>query len=386
MKILMYADGFGVPTQTFITQDVKYLAQNHELVFVCTIIGSDVVVPNVSVEHIPFKHSLIKKILWKTDISLVYRNKVFKDKLDTIIADFKPDIIHCQFGIEALRFIDNLVDTSIPLVIQFRGYDASRMLQKKSYVKKLREVLNQKNHYSIFVADSLRKNLNHYGINTKNSMILHSGIDLSKFKRDKTIVKKDTITFLQISSLKSKKGHSYTLRAFAKFIANQTSKKYMLKLTGDGEERTTLERLTKTLNIEDNVEFIGFVSHREAKVLLQEADIFVHHSITPDDGDEEGIPNAIMEAMAMELPVISTYHAGIPELVKEGVNGYLVAEKDIEMYARRMQDILKWDKLKINRETIEKEFEINYHIRKLEAFYEEMVLSSSNDNSNSSKN
>lgn len=368
----MYADGFAVPTQTFITQDVKYLAKNHDIVFVCTIVKSNIQIPNVKVEHIPFKHSIWKKILWKTDILLDYNNKKFKKRLNSTIEAFKPDIIHCQFGIEALRLIDNLEDMSIPVVIQFRGYDASRMLRKKSYVNKLKEVLNRKNYYSIYVADSLRQNLNRYGINTKPSMILHSGINLDKFKREDKIVKKDTFIFLQISSLKSKKGHSYTLKAFARFLSLQTSKKYVLKFTGDGEERVMLEHLAKSLKIQNNVEFIGFVSHEEAKVLLQEADVFVHHSITPDDGDEEGIPNAIMEAMAMELPIISTYHAGIPELVKTEINGYLVPEKDIEIYSKRMHDILKWTRLKVNRETIEKEFEINYHVKKLEEFYLEM--------------
>ena len=57
--------------------------------------------------------------------------------------------------------------------------------------------------------------------------------------------------------------------------------------------------------------------------------MFVHHSITPQNGDEEGIPTSIMEAMLMKLPILTTYHAGIPELVKHGENGLLCKEKDV---------------------------------------------------------
>lgn len=372
MKILMYADGFAVKTQTFITQDIKYLAKNHEILFICTKIYNTLSIPNVTIKEIPFKHSFIQRKLWQYDIKLDYHNKHFSKKISELIHDFNPDIIHCQFGIESLKFIDNLPDVTIPLAIQFRGYDASRMLQKKSYVKRLQEILNRKDYYSIFVADSLRQNLKKHSISVEKSMILHSGIDLNRFAKQ-TDTARDEFVFLQVSSLNQKKGHEYTLKAFAKFLSSQNIKKYKLILTGDGERKPFLEQLTLDLNIEKYVDFVGFVSPDEAKVLLQNADVFVHHSVTPDDGDEEGIPNAVIEAMAMELPILSTYHAGIPELVEDGVNGYLVKEKDINMYATRMNDISKWSKLKINREVVVKEFEIDIHIKKLETFYLKML-------------
>jgi len=372
MKILMYADSFGAGTQTFITQDVKYLSKKHDLLFICTMIDDSNTLPDINVKVIEFNHHFFKKKLWLYDIHLSYRNSHFRKQLNKIIDEFKPDLIHCQFGIESLKLIDNIENKKIPLVIQFRGYDASMMLKKNSYVKRLREILDQENYYSIFVAESLRKNLKKHAINVKNSMILHSGIDLNKFIREED-TKHDSFTFLQISSLNKKKGHEYTLKAFSKFLSLQKSKKYKLVLTGDGERKVQLAYLVKELGIENYIEFVGFVSHEKAKVLLQNADVFVHHSITPENGNEEGIPNALIEAMAMELPVLSTYHAGISELVNDGINGYLVEEKDIESYASRMADIISWKKLKLNREVVAEEFEIGQHIAKLEAFYLKMT-------------
>ena len=372
MKILMYANSFGVGTETFISQDVAHLSKKHDLLFICTKVDRSHTLPSGNVKVLNFKRHYLQKKLWRYDIRLSYRNNSFKNQLNKIIDAFNPDIIHCQFGIASLKLIDNIKNDTIPLVIQFRGYDASRLLNKKSYVKRLQKVLNKRNYYSIFVSKSLRENLKKYSINVKNSMILHSGIDINKFVREEG-TEHDDFTFLQVSSLNQKKGHEYTLKAFAKFISLQKSKKFKLVLTGDGERKTQLIYLTQQLEIQDYVEFVGFVSPQEVKVLLQNADVFVHHSITPENGDEEGIPNALMEAMAMELPVLSTYHAGISELVRDGINGYLVKEKDVESYALCMADIVSWKKLKLNREVIAEEFEIGKHIAKLEEFYLKMI-------------
>jgi len=374
MKILMYAQSIGTVTETFIHQDAVHLSKNHELLYVCDTIadsGNYTLYDNIKViEADPL--SIIRRVLWKFDIHMNLYDTRFSKELNQTIEEFQPDVIHCQFGIQALKLIDNLESHDIPLVIQFRGHDASDLLRKKSYVKRLQEVLDRDNYYSIFVAGSLRENLRKKGINIEKSMILHSGIDLTKFvvEKDKT---HDTFTFLQVSSLEERKGIEYTLEAFSKFLSEQSSKKFKLVLTGDGKRKPGLVTLVEKLGLQEHVEFVGFVSPAEAKELMHNADVFVHHSITTDDGNQEGIPNALMEAMAMELPVLSSYHSGIPELVTDGENGYLVEERDVDTYATRMTDIISWGKMKKNREVIANEFEIGIHIKKLEAFYTQMV-------------
>ncbi len=376
MKILMYAQSIGTVTETFIHQDAVHLSKKHDLLYLCDTIadsGNYTLYDNIKIiESDPM--NIIKRALLKFDLHMNYYDKRFSQTLTQIINTFKPDIIHCQFGTQALRLIDNLENSQIPIVIQFRGHDASDLLNKKAYVRRLREVLNRENYYSIFVAGSLRENLRKHGINVHNSMILHSGIDLTKFVVEKN-KEHETFTFLQVSSLEERKGIEYTLEAFAKFLSRQESKNFKLILTGDGQRKSSLVNLVEKLNIQKYVEFVGFVSPREAKELIQNADVFVHHSITTDDGNQEGIPNALMEAMAMELPVLSSYHSGIPELVTDGVNGYLVKERDVDTYALRMADILDWGRMKVNREVIAEEFEIGKHIAKLETFYMKILKS-----------
>ncbi|MEL6592627.1 MAG: glycosyltransferase, partial [Bacteroidota bacterium] len=111
----------------------------------------------------------------------------------------------------------------------------------------------------------------------------------------------------------------------------------------------------------------------QARSLLASAECFVHHSVTATNGDTEGIPNAIMEAMAMEVPVIATIHAGIPELVEDGVNGYLIKEKDVKAYTKAMHDILVWPRKPENREKVLSAFERKQHARSLAQIYQQAV-------------
>ena len=108
--------------------------------------------------------------------------------------------------------------------------------------------------------------------------------------------------------------------------------------------------------------------------MFENADYFIHHSIVDSRGDMEGIPNALMEAMAMELPVISSIHSGIPELVEDGVNGYLVKEKDVTNYAKRFEDILNFGYLSINREKVIEKFELRAHKRILSQLYQKSII------------
>jgi len=127
--------------------------------------------------------------------------------------------------------------------------------------------------------------------------------------------------------------------------------------------------LVKNLDIENNVEFVGYVKPERAIELMKRSHVFVHHSIISKNGDQEGIPNALMEAMAMELPVLSTKHSGIPELVQDGENGFLVDEKNIQLYTERMNEIIKWKTVPENRIVIENKFEMTIHNKKLESIY-----------------
>jgi colanic acid/amylovoran biosynthesis glycosyltransferase len=107
-------------------------------------------------------------------------------------------------------------------------------------------------------------------------------------------------------------------------------------IAGEGEVRAQLEAQISRLGLAGSVHLLGFLAPDELLRRLHAADLFVHPSRTAPSGDQEGIPNALLEAMATGLPAVTTRHAGIPEAVRDGENGWLVAENAADELAERM--------------------------------------------------
>ena len=139
--------------------------------------------------------------------------------------------------------------------------------------------------------------------------------------------------------LVEKKGHEYSIKAIAKAIINHKNIIYLI--AGDGHLRNKLESLVSELGIKNHVKFLGAVEQEEALKLYQQAHIFILPSVTSSNGDQEGIPVVLMEAQSAGLPVISTYHSGIPEAVIDGKSGFLVPEKDVNALAQKMEYLIE---------------------------------------------
>jgi colanic acid/amylovoran biosynthesis glycosyltransferase len=132
--------------------------------------------------------------------------------------------------------------------------------------------------------------------------------------------------------------------------------------------------LAKKLKISDKVTFSGWAMHEKVVRILNQSHIFLLPSITAGNGDEEGIANALKEAMAMGLIVVSTYHAGTPELITNGVSGFMVPEKNSNALADSITHIIKhpeiWKSIGLAaRQKIENEFEIKQSIKDLEIIF-----------------
>jgi colanic acid/amylovoran biosynthesis glycosyltransferase len=372
----MYSEGYGGLTTTFIQNEVRYFANEHELYYIFE--RSDRSIPNVQELSIPFNISpVVRKLrwwMWNLDLACNFRSSSYQKELEKTLDEIQPDIIHCHFGYEALKFLQN-TDTKIPILVHFHGYDASQMLSKKSYLKAIKKEFVRLKVSPIAVSNYMRASLENSGMNMAHSYLLRYGIDLSKFEPTIHSEKQSSgTTFLQVSSLAEKKGHEFTIRALAIALESNPGMKDLIqmKFTGDGPQKKQLEALVSALGVSSNVNFVGSKDPDDVVKLLDEADIFIHHSITASNGDKEGIPNAIMEAMAMRLPVLTTYHSGIPELVQHGVNGLLCEEKDIQTLASQIVEIASWKKLEANRQVVDRDYNMDRHNHKLESFYLEL--------------
>ena len=195
------------------------------------------------------------------------------------------------------------------------------------------------------------------------------GVDLKKFKRTRHDSKSNDKTFIQVGAFNDKKGQLITIKSFNKFIKKYANKNAKLVFVGDGKNLKKAKKIVSDLNISEFVFFKGRLNQSEIIEELNVADVFVHHSITSKKGDQEGIPNALVEAMAMEMPVLTTFHSGIPELVSHCVNGFLCEENDVLTYSEQMNQIYNWGYRKENRDLIEKKFSLKKHIEKLNEMY-----------------
>ena len=194
----------------------------------------------------------------------------------------------------------------------------------------------------------------------KKIHIIHCGIDTEEFQASNE--KKDTPPMiLAVGQLTERKGFFYLLRAAA--LLRKKKIEFTCNIIGDGEEREKLITETSRLHIEDKVHFLGRLPQETVKKYLNRASIFVLPSIITSSGGREGIPVALMEAMSMQLPVISTKTVGIPELIENGHEGFLVAEKNpidlAEALERLLTDLELRSKFGINaRWKVIKEFNI----------------------------
>jgi glycosyltransferase involved in cell wall biosynthesis len=178
---------------------------------------------------------------------------------------------------------------------------------------------------------------------------------------------------LQVSSFQERKGHKYTLEAFKRFIDLSESKPYYFIIVGLGELEGEIKDQIKALQLSNFVEVREPITPAEMVELSSKVNCFVHMSVTTKNGQMEGLPNVILEAMSLELPIMATLHAGIPEIVEHGKNGILCEERSIEEYVEAFKTIVTWKPLSINREKIIEQFSLKSHMKKLFVIYDELT-------------
>ena len=383
MKILYISD-HGPYINTFIRQDVEYLSKVHNVLYIATESDKQYYNKKVRTKLVKYPSSSFKsRFRWRLEklgLHFNWSDKNFALRLKNEVDNFNPDIIHCQFLYESGKLLQN-IKSKTPVIVNIRGYGASTKLENKKYVAWLKKLANHNNVFPIYVCNHLKKNLISKNVIFKNEgIILYTGVDLKKFKRTKYDLKSRNKTYIQVGNFNDKKGQFITIKSFNKFIKKYDNKNAKLVFIGEGKNLKKAKKLVADLNISEFVFFKGKLNQTEIINELEAADVFVHHSITSKKGDQEGIPNAIVEAMAMEMPILTTFHSGIPELVSNGVNGFLCEENDVLTYSEQMNQIYNWSYKKVNRKVIENKFSLKKHIDNLNEFYN--ILKKNEENTN----
>lgn len=219
--------------------------------------------------------------------------------------------------------------------------------------------------------------------------LVYHGIDVERFTRGNTsqvVPMRSRGTdgehlpmILSVGRLVEKKGFDTLLRAYG--LLRDQGLRFRAVICGDGEKRQELEDLIEELDLQEFVELPGAILQDELVEVYRQADLFALACQILDNGDRDGLPNVLVEAASMEVPIVATDVSGVPELVDDGINGFLVPSRDPRALADRMAKLLTDVSLRrqfaqAGRERVLRDFDLQNNTRRiLGLFHEVMGLS-----------
>jgi colanic acid/amylovoran biosynthesis glycosyltransferase len=306
--------------------------------------------------------------------ALLYRGEF--DVIRRVLLRRDPDLMHVYFGNTGVHLLPLIERWDRPCVVSFHGMDVQRRENERGYEANLRKLLRLI-PLVLVRSQSIAERLIELDCDPQKIRLNRTGIPLEGFPyRIRSIPADGAWTVVQACRLVPKKGLATALRAFARFAKAFPNSRFLI--AGEGPLRPDLEKLAQQLNLQTSVRFLGFLSQPDLRELYESAHLFMHPSELPQDSNQEGIPNSMLEAMASGLPVVATRHGGIPEAVTDDVSGLLLPERDDEGLANALcklvKDPARWTAMgAAASETVAREFAQPRQIESLESAYFEAI-------------
>ncbi|MFS0889756.1 glycosyltransferase [Peribacillus frigoritolerans] len=281
--------------------------------------------------------------------------------------------IHAHHGSHGQEILPLCEKYNIPLIVSIRGRDGSDRPEIFKKNAKRYSALNKHGAHYYPVCQYLAEGLRRLGIPAKNMHVLYGGIELDLFPYvNRTLPTVGEIRVLSVGRLVDKKGFVTLIKAFKHIYSQYPNAR--LHIIGAGEDEKKIKSTIAEYNLKDVVILRGAMDSKQVSDELKKAHIFCLASQTANNGDIEGIPNALKEAMASGVPVVSTRHAGIPELIEHQRTGYLAPEKNDMELAKGIQFFIEnpdvWtDYTERARKVIEEKFDVNKQIIEQQRLY-----------------
>jgi colanic acid/amylovoran biosynthesis glycosyltransferase len=297
-----------------------------------------------------------------------------------ILKNRKPVLLQSHFGNRGYYDLKLKEKLGIPQVTTFYGHDASMMPQDQKWRSRYKELFAR---CECFLAEGshMKKVLVELGCAESKVIVQRLGVDLEKIPfipRRRESNRK--IKILMASTFRDKKGITYGLEAFSRIASSYRNVE--LTLIGDAgrSEREVaykkeIMRVINDRHLHDKINNLGFLAYPEFIEESKKHDIFLAPSMRGADGETEGgAPVTLIEMSAFGMPIVSTLHCDIPEVILDGQSGYLVPEKDTDALSDRLEYLVthpeNWEEMgQVGRQHIEQEYDAKKQAQKLEKIY-----------------
>lgn len=299
-------------------------------------------------------------------------------RFDRRFREQRFDLVHAHFGtgaVYALRWAERF---DLPLVVSFHGRDVTRLCFGDRYLPTswryagLSRRLFGRMTLGLCASSELRDLLIGLGVSGDKLRVHRLGVALDAFRRGAR--QAGRVQVAMVGRLQPKKGFAYGLRAFAS--AARTRPALQLRIAGDGPLRRELHALAKRLDLAGRVAFEGVLAPSEVARLLGESDVLLAPSVIAPGGDRDSGLLVAKEASASEAVPIASLHGGLPDIVDDGITGYLVGERDVSALAERLarvsDDAALRERLgRAARAKMEREYDNRACVARLEGHYDD---------------
>jgi colanic acid/amylovoran biosynthesis glycosyltransferase len=275
-----------------------------------------------------FKHGTLAASLWLLHTA------------PSLVQKAPYDIVHAQFGTQGFRgrLLRELNAPWTKLVVTFRGHDISSYVDQQG--PQVYKSLFATADFFLANCEFFRQRVIQLGCDPQKIVVHGSGIDCTPFAfMPRSRQPDQPVRIATTGRLVEKKGIEYSLRAIALLAQSHPALEY--HIIGAGSLKSEFEQLIQVLGIAHLVTLHGQQPQRELIHILNRCHLFVAPSVTAADGNQDAPVNVLKEAMAMGLPVVSTQHGGIPELVEEGISGFLVPERNAAALAEKLRFLIE---------------------------------------------
>lgn len=340
MRTAIATGQFFKPHETMINRHIEHIFGGDTCV-ICNEVTKEPRPDKPFINWRAIKHTMLEQILCKperTRLRTAYHARDIpwgrqRRRLIRFLKREQVEIVLCEVGTKGILIGPIAHELGIPFVVYFRGADATSELNKPDRVAAFRKMSTEASAF-ISVAQCLLDNLEAHGIAHPRSYIVPSGVDVRRFTPGEKIPKR----FVAVGRMIEKKAPLLTLRAFCDVA--ERDPEATLEMLGGGDLLDEARSYLKMRGLADQVFLRGERPHDDVMRALREAEVFIQHSVVASDGNTEGLPTAIQEAMACGLAIVSTRHAGIPEAVTPHENGLLVDEFDLDGFRDSIRTML----------------------------------------------